>query len=65
MTKVKKWVIGIALILGAICTYLIATLDNDPATKPNMGETIDKVKQGVEEIRKTDESPQPEAKKTE
>jgi hypothetical protein len=43
--------IGIGTVLAAVGLYLVATLDNDPATNVSLGETIAKVKVGVVEIK--------------
>lgn len=58
MSKLKKWALGVGIIVLAVSTYLVATLDSDPATEPKLGETIQKVKEGVEVIRK-EEAPAP------
>ena len=55
MKKLTKWVLGIAIILGAVAALLVATLDGDPATKPEIKETIEKVKEGVDVIRAEEE----------
>lgn len=57
--KLKKWAWGICLILGGIIGFTIAVVDNDPATKPDINQTVKDVKKGVDIIRTPDEAPAP------
>lgn len=54
MSTVKKWVLGVAIIIVAIAGVLIAWLDNDPATQPNVPDAIGKIKDGVNVIQQPD-----------
>lgn len=56
MSKAKKWIVGIGLILGAVCAYLVATFDGKPETKPDGSKAVEQIKQGIDEIRKTEEA---------
>ncbi|HET6446035.1 MAG TPA: hypothetical protein VFI27_15805 [candidate division Zixibacteria bacterium] len=59
--KLKAIVYGVMLILAAIAGYLVAALDGDPATKPDIKEAIEGVKEGVEVIKDAKGEDAPEA----
>ena len=51
MSKAKKIALGIVIILAAIAGALVALLDNDPLTKPDIGQVIEDVQEGVDIIK--------------
>lgn len=55
MANWKKWLLGIALVLAAVAGALIAWLDGDPATTPDVPGTIKQVQEGVNVIRAGEE----------
>lgn len=54
MTNTQKWIVGLGIILAALGGYAAATFDGDPSTNQSVGETIDKVKDGIGVIRSGD-----------
>lgn len=54
MSTAKKWILGVAIIIVAVAGVLIAWLDNDPATQPNIPDAIGKIKDGVDIIQRQD-----------
>ena len=61
MDKVKAIILAVAMIMSAIGGYLAATLDDDPKTKKDLGETITEVREGAAIIKETlkEEAPAP------
>ena len=53
-TKTKKVILGVAIILAAVAGYVVALLDGDPATKPEIKPVVDGVTEGVGVIRSDD-----------
>lgn len=49
--KTKKLIVGIAMILAAMAGAAIAVFDDDPNTKVDVKETIEKVNEGVDTIK--------------
>ena len=53
ITGWKAWVLGIAAILAAVISAVVALVDDDPETKPDIQGTIEKVTDGVKTITGT------------
>jgi len=59
MSKAKKIALGIAIILAAIASAVVAFLDDDPATKVEPGKVVEEVNEGVNEIKGAKEDAKP------
>lgn len=57
----KKWIVGIIIILFAVSGAAYYWLDDDPATNPDVPATIEKVKEGIDVIRDNKKA-EPDAK---
>ena len=54
MSKVKKIIAGIALIIMVISTALYYYTDDDPNTTPDLNQTIKQVVDGINQIKNAD-----------
>jgi len=56
MSNVKKWALGICIIIMAIAGAIVALLDNDPNTNVDTNEVVENISDGINVIKADNES---------